>query len=151
MMNYKQWFPTLMTYKQWLPTVLFALGGFLALIMGFVAAFAPLTNGRVSLSMSDMYKGSTNAISSKIMTTLYISHIGMVYIGGMVAGVLGLLSLGAAAFIGYTTYRGNFARDKDIIVTFVLVFSLSVAALVCKSDISDVTWIAKHGIKIPTP
>ena len=139
--------------KKWLPTALLAVAGILALALGFAAAFGDITlvdknAGSVTLTMGEAYKDLYPSVKN---VGLIGSHIGMAHVGGIITGVLGLGSLAAAGFVGYKTQIGDFDGDKRVliasIVTFVVLFTLAVAAIACNSDLNDLIWWTKQILK----
>ena len=141
------------TLKKWLPTGLLALGGLLGLILGFVAAFSDGMEDAYKIYTADSVMGIKIKMPTSISTHAYIA-----YIGGIVAGVLGLLSLAASAFVGYKVNNGELEGNIAIlvisIITFVVVLAIAIAATVCHSDLKGGVWVmeqlTKEGIKIPT-
>ena len=115
--------------KKWLPTGLLAIGGFIGLVIGFVAAF------------TDQF-GTIYKMREQMSDTLS-SHLSIAYIGGIIAGVLGLLSLGAAAFVGYKTFNGELEGNTIIlivsIIAFVVIIALGSAAMFYHSDLMSTT------------
>ena len=133
------------TLKKWLPTGLLAIGGILGLALGFAAAFG---NAFIIMKVNDLFTQVNDNNVGGVLGT----HVKIAFIGGIVAGVLGILSLGASAFVGYKAFNGELEGNTAIlvssIVTFVIVFAIAVAAIVCQSDLNSSTWIMKNAGQI---
>ena len=125
-------------FKKWLPTGLLALAGILALSLGFSSAFGGSFVPGMSMKM--MYDGFS---SHSIVPSIFVSHAGMAYIGGIITGVLGLISLVVAAFLGYRAYNDELLNNMVIIISiisFVILLSLAIAVVVCKTDLNSISW-----------
>ena len=117
--------------------LILALFGVLALALGFAAAFGDTVGGKVNDAYNSLPDGSTGDIAS---------HIKYAFVGGIISGVFGLLALGGGVALIVMNKDTKVLLFVAIGVAVVL-FALSVAAIVCQGQLNDMTWVINHTVK----
>lgn len=139
--------------KKWLPAVIFISFGLIAVILGFVSAFGSRTltyqGQELSTPIPDMF--DEVVIGSSIYDGVYVSHVWMAYVGGMVTGFIGAISLVGGLFVIALTRNETFSNRLLLIISIalaVVIFALSIASIVCKTKLGDMDFLMAHSINI---
>lgn len=144
-----------MNLRKWSPTNLFILLGLIAIVFGFISAFAelimniPKTRFQGKISVENMYQHYDEF--SILFNKTYMHHLGMAYVGGITVGSLGIISV----MMGMITWRFNaldnnwYQKKEPIFLWISIIFgvallSLSIAVIVCHSQIGDNSFITNN-------
>lgn len=123
--------------KKWIPTLLLAFAGIGALVVGIISmlggTFMP------GSSIADAYK------NPKLFPPDFNSNITIAYIGGIVAVVLGAVSLSMSVLTGIKVHSGKLEENKIVLtfsgIAFAIILILCIVVMIFYKDVKSVTWI----------
>lgn len=127
--------------RKWLISGMITLTGVLAIVMGFSAAFGNAADGiwAVDAMHKSLYEFASGALKS---------HMGMAYIGGIIIGSVGVITLLGGFYALWLAYTNSLPTSRKCfhitLVMTTIIMIVAIAAVVCQLQLNSNTWLDNH-------